>query len=815
MRIDSDTNIDGTTTTTGTFTVIALASQFDSTAPFDSGYQILPRSLADIVVTGAPTLTVAPSPLAFGSVTLGGSAIASATLANVGLSPITLVTPFTITDAAASQYSVGLPGTTSLAAGASTTVSVTFSPTLTGAQSATLHVSDTAGDNAAATLSGTGAAVGGGATGVVISEFRSRGPSGGNDEFVEIYNSTSTAVDISGWKMKGSNSAGTNSTRATVPASVSLPAHAHYLFTNTAASGYSGGVAGNTTYTTGITDDGGIAITLPNDTIVDAVGSSVGSAFKEGTVLTPLTTNLNQGYERKPGGANGSTQDTGNNAADFALKGPSDPQNLSSAITPPIVATPASLNFGSMPAGAAVSVPVTVQNISASVVTLTPPFVVTGANAADFAAGTPGTTTLAPGASTTVSVSFHPMTAGAKAAGVAITSATGGTTVGLNGIATAGISVSPASYDFGSVDIGASAATSITITNDDAAPATLTPPFAITGMNASEFGVGVPGVTALAGGESTSVAVGFHSTSAGGKSATLSITSAAGSVRTVSLIGSSACPTIVVGGSLPAGIIGSPYMQTLVASGGAPPYAFIVSLGMAPTGVALSVGGTVSGIPTVASPFTFTVQATDAVGCVGSAQFTMPVLSATINALPSPLDFGEVNIGSPVSQNVTITNTSGFAVTLSTPFTITGTDAAQFSVALPATATLSAGGATTVGVTFGPTTFGGKTATLNVTSSAGGAATATLSGQALNTSVGHTILISEFRFRGPAGASDEFVEIYNSGAVAIERRDRHDARDGWRRRVDSWIRSLPVRQWRGQPGRRGACGSDLWHGLYR
>src|SRR5207244_2934588 len=234
--------------------------------------------LADIVVTGAPTLTVAPSPLAFGSVTLGGSAIASATIANVGLSPITLVTPFTVTDAAASQYSVGLPGTTSLAAGASTTVSVTFSPTLTGAQSATLHVSDTAGDNAAATLSGTGAAVGGGAMGVVISEFRSRGPSGGNDEFVEIYNSTSTAVDISGWKMKGSNSAGTNSTRATVPASVSLPAHAHYLFTNTAASGYSGGVAGNTTYTTGITDDGGIAITLPNDTIVDAVGSSVGSA---------------------------------------------------------------------------------------------------------------------------------------------------------------------------------------------------------------------------------------------------------------------------------------------------------------------------------------------------------------------------------------------------------------------------------------------------------------------------------------------------------------------------------------------------------
>jgi len=46
-------------------------------------------------------------------------------------------------------------------------------------------------------------------------------------------------------------------------------------------------------------------------------------------------------------------------------------------------------------------------------------------------------------------------------------------------------------------------------------------------------------------------------------------------------------------------------------------------------------------------------------------------------------------------------------------------------------------------------------------------ATATLTGQALNTSVGHTILISEFRFRGPAGASDEFVEIYNNGNVPV------------------------------------------------
>jgi uncharacterized repeat protein (TIGR01451 family) len=169
---------------------------------------------------------------------------------------------------------------------------------------------------------------------VVISEFRVRGPNGGNDEFVEIYNLSSSAVNIGGWKMKGSNNSGTTSTRATVAAGVTLNPGCHFLFTNTAASGYSGAVPGNQTYTTGITDDGGIAITLPDDTIVDQVGMSAGSAFKEGTPLASLggtsASNLNRGYERKPGGASGNGTDTDNNSTDFQLITPSDPQNLSS-----------------------------------------------------------------------------------------------------------------------------------------------------------------------------------------------------------------------------------------------------------------------------------------------------------------------------------------------------------------------------------------------------------------------------------------------------------------------------------------------------
>ena len=132
---------------------------------------------------------------------------------------------------------------------------------------------------------------------------------------------------------EGSNNAAGVSIRATITAGTILQPGCHYLLTNAAASGYSGAVPGNQTYTVGITDDGGIALTLPDATIVDAVGMSNGSAYKEGTVLPSLgattASNLNRGYERKPGGAAGSGTDTDNNANDFQLITPSDPQNSS------------------------------------------------------------------------------------------------------------------------------------------------------------------------------------------------------------------------------------------------------------------------------------------------------------------------------------------------------------------------------------------------------------------------------------------------------------------------------------------------------
>ncbi len=166
-------------------------------------------------------------------------------------------------------------------------------------------------------------------TSVVISEFRFHGSAGGNDEFIELYNPTGASIDISGWLIRGSNNAGTTGTRATIPAATNLAPGQYYLIAN---NGYSGVVIPDLTYATGITDDGGVALTLADAvTVVDQAGLSVGSTYKEGTTLAPLTTNVDRGYERRIGGANGNCQDDGNNAADFTLTAPSNPQNSGSA----------------------------------------------------------------------------------------------------------------------------------------------------------------------------------------------------------------------------------------------------------------------------------------------------------------------------------------------------------------------------------------------------------------------------------------------------------------------------------------------------
>ena len=179
------------------------------------------------------------------------------------------------------------------------------------------------------------------ATNIVISEFRTTGPSGGNDEFIEIFNPTSLPVDIGDWEIWGSNGnnpPGTGS-RVRITAGTVLAPGEYYLIAN---NGYSNvAVPADQTYGTGVTDNGGIALTAAGGTpIIDQVGMSNNSAYKEGTTLSPLSGTANQSYERKIAGIAGNCSDTNNNASDFVLsQSTSNPQNSSTPPTPCIVVT--------------------------------------------------------------------------------------------------------------------------------------------------------------------------------------------------------------------------------------------------------------------------------------------------------------------------------------------------------------------------------------------------------------------------------------------------------------------------------------------
>ena len=157
------------------------------------------------------------------------------------------------------------------------------------------------------------------ASDLAISNFRVRGPSGGNDEFVELHNGSGTAIGVGGYTLLGSNDSGTTGTRATLASGTSIGPGCYLLLTNAGSNGYSGSVSGDVTYKSGITDTGGLALADSGGTIVDQVGLSSGSAYGEGTRLASLgSTNADRSYARVVDAA-GNSQDSGDNADDFAL----------------------------------------------------------------------------------------------------------------------------------------------------------------------------------------------------------------------------------------------------------------------------------------------------------------------------------------------------------------------------------------------------------------------------------------------------------------------------------------------------------------
>src|SRR5579871_1330359 len=120
-----------------------------------------------------------------------------------------------------------------------------------------------------------------------------------------------------------------------------------------------------------------------------------------------------------------------------------------------------------------------------------------------------------------------------------------------------------------------------------------------------------------------------------------------------SCIDNQCCGTITMSPStLPNGIVGDFYSQTITASGGTGPYMFAVSTGSLPPGLSLDPStGVISGTPTENDTFDFTITATDVNGCTGDASFTINVTSCTVISL-SPLTLPDGTAGVAYTQMI-------------------------------------------------------------------------------------------------------------------------------------------------------------------
>ncbi|UHQ25056.1 putative Ig domain-containing protein [Lysobacter sp. 5GHs7-4] len=165
-------------------------------------------------------------------------------------------------------------------------------------------------------------------------------------------------------------------------------------------------------------------------------------------------------------------------------------------------------------------------------------------------------------------------------------------------------------------------------------------------------------------------------------------------------------PTIVVNpATVPGATVGAAYSQTFTGSGGTAPYTFAISAGALPAGVSLNTtSGALTGTPTAAGTFNFTVRATDANNFSGTRAYSLVVAPPVIVIAPTTLPNGAV----AAAYSQTVSASGGIA-----PYTYAVT-----AGALPAGLSLN----TTTGALTGTPTAGG---TFNFTVTATGSSTGT------------------------------------------------------------------------------------------
>ena len=116
--------------------------------------------------------------------------------------------------------------------------------------------------------------------------------------------------------------------------------------------------------------------------------------------------------------------------------------------------------------------------------------------------------------------------------------------------------------------------------------------------------------------------------------------------------------------TLPDWTLGKAYSQTIISSNGTGTRTLTLNAGTLPTGLSLSGAGVLSGTPTTAGTYNFTVAATDTVGAAASVAYTV-VINPVVTVTPATLAAWTVNLPG-YSQTISNTGGTGIATLSST-----------------------------------------------------------------------------------------------------------------------------------------------------
>lgn len=171
--------------------------------------------------------------------------------------------------------------------------------------------------------SGTGTGSGQSATSspniILIAAVQITGGTGKTDnDFVKLYNPGSTAVDLSGWKLRKRVSSGSESSIKQMSSGDVIPAGGYFIWANS-KDGFDVSIGANVSTTGTLSSNNSLGLIRPDDSVSDALawGSGLANPFVE-SLPYPTNPAANQVLTRKSSATG--LEDTNNNSVDFEIK---------------------------------------------------------------------------------------------------------------------------------------------------------------------------------------------------------------------------------------------------------------------------------------------------------------------------------------------------------------------------------------------------------------------------------------------------------------------------------------------------------------